>query len=194
MDFNNYKTAKKQFISTCKAKRFNFQKEKRNELIECSKNPQQYWKKIKKNNKKKQVENQISCNDWLAYFKTLYTDDNENNGENVLNHIVQEHDSNDLDEPISNDEIIRTINNLKANRSPGPDGICIEMFQNTINEILPFLNSLLNEIFSTGSFPPEWGESIICPIHKSGSTKEPENFRGVSLINSFVKFLRIYLQ
>ena len=60
------------------------------------------------------------------------------------------------------------------------------MFQNTINEILPFLNSLLNEIFSTGSFPPEWGESIIhvCPIHKSGSTKEPENFRGVSLINS----------
>ena len=72
----------------------------------------------KKNNKKKQAENQISCNDWLGYFKTLYTDDNDNNGENVLNHIVQEHDSNDLDELISNDEIIRTIREANPHQVP----------------------------------------------------------------------------
>ena len=131
------------------------------------------------------MKKKISCNDWLAHFKTLYTDDNENNGENVLNHIVQEHDSNDLDEPISNDEIIRSINNLKANRSPGLDEICIEMFQNTIKLILAFLNSLLNEIFNTGIFPPNGMKVLYAPFIKVDQQK---NLNGQSIIKLW--FLR----
>ena len=40
----------------------------------------------------------------------------------------------------------------------------------------------------TGVFPAEWSQNIICPIHKSGCKSNPENFRGISLINSISKF------
>ncbi|XP_053388817.1 uncharacterized protein LOC128551895 [Mercenaria mercenaria] len=35
----------------------------------------------------------------------------------------------------------------------------------------------------TGSFPDSWGRSIICPVHKSGSTGNPGNYRDISITN-----------
>ena len=73
---------------------------------------------------------------------------------NLLQNIVQENDSNDLERPITNEEISSSIKSIHSNRSPGPHGICIEMFKNIQNEILPFLNSLFNEIYDRGELPP----------------------------------------
>ena len=36
---------------------------------------------------------------------------------------------------------------------------------------------------------PNGGENIICPLYKSGASKNPENYRGISLINSIGKFV-----
>jgi len=51
-----------------------------------------------------------------------------------------------LNMPITDEEIIRSVNTLKSNRSPGNDGICLKMYKNTIYNILPYLNHLFNEI------------------------------------------------
>ena len=41
-------------------------------------------------------------------------------------------------------------------------------------------------------YRPNGGENIICPLYKSGASKNPENYRDISLINSIGKsFTRI---
>ena len=49
---------------------------------------------------------------------------------------------------------------MHTNRSPAPDEICVEMLKATLNEILPFLNLLLNDILDSGIYPSNWFESI----------------------------------
>ena len=46
---------------------------------------------------------------------------------------------------------------------------------------------LFNELLNKGNVPHSFGESIISPIHKSGSLDDPGNFRGIYLINNLCK-------
>ena len=74
--------------------------------------------------------------------------------------------------------------NLNSVKSGGPDRIISEMVKkNTLTDISPVLVVLSNNIFDSGNFPNQWGGSIICPIHKKGPLDDPNNFRGISLIN-----------
>ena len=38
-----------------------------------------------------------------------------------------------------------------------------------------------------GEYPKSWGNGIIFPIFKGGETSNPENYRGITLINSISK-------
>ncbi|MEW8546815.1 MAG: endonuclease/exonuclease/phosphatase family protein, partial [Candidatus Thiodiazotropha sp.] len=186
VDLSNYKAAKLHFKSVYRSKRWQYEKRKRTELIKSSQNPREYWQNIKRNcNKRTDGETQVSSDDWFMYFKNLLNmTPQENNNGAVLQNIRQEHDSNELDSQITDSEIISSTKFIHSNRSPGPDGICIEMIKAILTDVLPFLNILFNEIYDLGVFPRDWYENIICPIHKSGSMTNPENFRGISLINS----------
>ena len=42
-------------------------------------------------------------------------------------------------------------------------------------------------MYDKGEVPPDWCENILCPLHKGGALTDPENFRGISLINSISK-------
>ena len=61
------------------------------------------------------------------------------------------------------------------------------MYVHTLNKTLPFLYTLFNEIFESGDFPYDWSSSIITPIHEKGSKLDPNNYRGISLIDSICK-------
>ena len=199
-DYLNYKAAKSRFKKTFRSKRSQFESQKRLELLNSSRNPKEYWKQIKQNCNKStnRSENQVNREDWLTYFKNLLNTSSLEEHEQVLQNITQNNDCIELDRQITDDEIISSLKSIHSNRSPGPDGICIEMLKVTLNETLPFLNALFNTIYDTGVFPAEWSQNIICPIHKSGSKSNPENFRGISLINSiskiFTNILTIRLQ
>ena len=75
---------------------------------------------------------------------------------------------------------------MHENKS-GPNGMCIEIYKHTLDTISPFLYRLFNEILESGSFPEQWSESIITPIHKEDSKADPYSYRGISLINSLCK-------
>ncbi|MCG8044707.1 MAG: endonuclease/exonuclease/phosphatase family protein [Candidatus Thiodiazotropha taylori] len=188
MDLHRYKMAKARFKNICRSKRFTFEKGKRAELMNVSRNPREYWRVIKRNcNKKVNSESKISSENWVNYFKNLLNMEVRTENDTLLQNITNQYDTNELNRQISNEEIILSIKLLHSNRSPGPDGICIEMFKHTKNEILTFLNCLFNELFEKGEVPPDWCKNIICPLHKSGALTNPENFRGISLINSISK-------
>ena len=199
-DLFNYKAAKSQFKNICRANRLRYEKQKRIYLLNSNRNPKEYWKKIKSNcNKNKGgSEKHIKPEDWLNYFKNLLNTSSPDEHEQVLQNITQNNDSTNLDRQITNDVITASVKSIHSNRSPGPDGICIVMIKVTFDDTLPFLNLLFNKIYDTGIFPSEWSKNIICPIHKSGNLSNPENFRGISLINSvskiFTNILTIRLQ
>ena len=88
---------------------------------------------------------------------------------------------------ISDSEIIESINSLKSKRSSGQDGICLELYKFVIDDILPFLNALFNEICDSAEFPDAGSRNIIAPIPKSGSVSDLNNYRGISLIDSICK-------
>ena len=187
-DLRIYKTARSRFKNLCRSKRLKFEKEKRAELVNVSRNPREYWKCIKQNcNKAPNSADKVPLESFANYFNTLLNEDVTTEHDDLLQNITQENDVTDLERPITTEEIILSIKNIHSNKSPGPDGICIEMFKSIQNEILPFLNSLFNEIFESGELPPDWCKNIICPLYKSGSVTNPENYRGISLINSIGK-------
>jgi hypothetical protein len=45
-------------------------------------------------------------------------------------------------------------------------------------EILPEA-FLKNNILTSGRFPESWTEGLITPIHKSGNSLDPNNYRGI---------------
>ena len=94
---------------------------------------------------------------------------------------------------ITNDEILNAVKSLKIGKSPGPDGIFAELFKQSIHVILPLLNSVCNRLFSSGMFPESWSKSVIIPLYKKGDVNNPENFRGISLLDVICKFIHLFL-
>ena len=85
------------------------------------------------------------------------------------------------------DEIFISIKTLKAGKSAGPDSLSAEFFKSTCVEISPILKDIFNSILDSGICPKAFGESVLCPIHKSGPTNDPNNFRGIALVNTMYK-------
>ena len=87
----------------------------------------------------------------------------------------------------------KTVKVSQTPSNPGPDLLSAEFFKNTCSEIEPILKDLFNYILDTGDSPQSFGETVLCPIHKSGSTQDPNNFRGIALINAMYKIFSIIL-
>ena len=188
-DFSSYKTAGNQFKSVCKSKQSVYEKQKQEELVNSKSNPKLFWSLVKSNNSFIGVTDNISAENWKSYFQTLLYKDNQRS----LTDLIADDDLNNDDEyaslnlPITDDEINRNISKLKCGKSQGIDGIGAEFYKHTSQRILPILNALFNKILSSGEFPNMWSESLIVPIHKSGSINDPSNYKGISLINIMYK-------
>ena len=88
-----------------------------------------------------------------------------------------------LNSDISPKDVTEAIHHLKANKAAGPDGIIPEAYKHAGDKIIPFLVHLLNTIFTSGEYPEAWTETIIQPLHRKGSIHEPDNYRGISLLD-----------
>ena len=110
------------------------------------------------NNSRKRNANTVKSEEWYNYFKGLLNQEidqrnlNNDNDNVMLNNAPRMDDSNDLNVPISNLEIRTSIDTLHINKSPGPDGICLERFRSITEIILPFLKELFDEIFDMEIF------------------------------------------
>ena len=46
---------------------------------------------------------------------------------------------------------------------------------------------LFNTVFASDEYPEAWPEAEMYPLHKQDSIHEPDNYRGISLLNVFSK-------
>ena len=90
-------------------------------------------------------------------------------------------------------ELRDAIGNLKSGKAAGPDeinGEYLKIFGQTFEGILL---KLVNIIFSKHIYPSKWALNFLKPIFKKGSTKDPDNYRGLAIGSAFAKLFSFIL-
>ena len=94
----------------------------------------------------------------------------------------------EINQPITDNEIIEAEHSLKRNKSPGSDGILNEHIKATLHIMLPTYVKLFNIVFDKGIVPESWLLGDIIPIYKNkGDVQNPENYRPITLLSCLGK-------
>ena len=95
--------------------------------------------------------------------------------------------------PVCENELLLIINKMKANSSPGWDGITSESIKKTHLNILQPLIHVLNLSLTQGVFPNELKTASVVPIFKNNDQSKFSNYRPASVLSSFSKiFERVF--
>ena len=77
-------------------------------------------------------------------------------------------------------EVQAAIKKLR-NTAPGADGLNSFLIQKGEVAAAHLLHRVILAAWRTGTAPQEWKSALMVPIHKKGSTLDPDNFRPISL-------------
>ena len=98
----------------------------------------------------------------------------------------------ELNIPISLEEVKLAIEQLSNGKSGGPDKLLNEFFIHGKEFLLSTLHILFNAVLDKGYFPKEWTLGEIIPLHKKGDKANVQNYRGITLLSTLSKlFTRI---
>ena len=146
------------------------------------KNQKTFWKLFNKLDQNKTHNPIIASHDALTdHYKVILTSKRK---------IIIPPDSNEkgkLDYHFTLEEPKKASHILKANKAPGLDNLSNEMLACFV-ENYPFLViKLFNTILDSKKVIPDWSTGMITPIFKRGSTSDPANYKGISLLSCFGK-------
>lgn len=124
------------------------------------------------------------------YYATLYATRTASSDAHVteyLEYIKMPFLTNDhreqLMRPIEKDEIVAALKGMKTNGAPGIDGLTVGFYRTFIDQLLPHLQMLYDEICLTGEMPPSMREALIVAIPKPGKPPtECSSYRPLSLL------------
>ena len=86
-------------------------------------------------------------------------------------------------------EVQKALHRLKKGKSPGLDGIQVELLKIAGMAVCQALFNICSKIWDSEFRPELWTQSIIICIFKKGDRSRYENYRTISLINHSSKIL-----
>ena len=130
-------------------------------------NPKDYWNILNPNRHPNDNKNTIDINSLFEYFKQLNSN-GDGNGDYKHEYSLPNVDctNDELNSPITAEEITRCIIKMKNNKSPGNDCIINEYITSTCDIVLPIYVTLFNIIFDTGIIPTVWLEGNVIPTKR----------------------------
>ena len=149
-----------------------------------SSNPRDYWKLINISNKQ-QTEIDIGLDALKDHFQQLSQQQNPTS-QIPSSEIYSQHSSsdmyNEINDPITVEELLKSVKKLKNNKAGGIDLIINEFFKYCPSSILHLAASFFNLILNSGYVPNEWTLGIIKPLYKGkGQRDNADNYRGITL-------------
>ena len=91
---------------------------------------------------------------------------------------LNQEETDQMNRPITRNEIEEVIKTLPTNKSPGPDGFTGEFYQTYKEEIIPILLKLFQKVEKEGTLPKTFYDATITLIPKSDKdTMKKENYR-----------------
>ena len=168
-----------------KHKKKTFQNDTNRSLREQrTKNPRDFWSFI---NKRKMHSNKISMDCFKAHFEGLNNEinvDTEPFDEAKID-LQNDQSFNDL---FSFIEVRNHIKSLNNNKACGFDQILNEHLKNCPDSLIKLITEYFNLILESGIVPSNWCVGMIQPIYKrKGDERDPDNYRGITLISSIGK-------
>ncbi len=201
----------KQYKRVTQRKKRAYQREQVKDIQKCE-NPQQLWKKLKSLRQTAEVDADLDISDFFAHFSKPAIDNSDNKfdfdsiHEQELSDFFKQYiNGNDLgceenlavleilDANISADEIQNALKSLKAKKSPGLDGIPIDLFKTLQKELTPFLCTLFNYLLELRHFPDSWATAIISPVPKVPSPDTADQFRKISVLPAIGKIFEFII-
>ena len=93
------------------------------------------------------------------------------------------------EEPLSQEEIISTLKDLKSGKAAGFDGITPEVLKADTSTTAKILEGVLKKIWEDEAVPEDWKVGIIIKIPKKGDLTQCGNWRGITLLSMVGKVL-----
>jgi exonuclease III len=130
-----------------------------------------------------------------SFYQDLYSKGSidERSQDEILQYVqssLSQDQQNELDQPISLEEVLSTIRNTKSFSSPGKDGLSYEFYKSFKSDIAPILVQLYNKIFQGSQFNTSALECIIILICKyKGNEEDLKYWHPISLLNCDIKIL-----
>ena len=125
----------------------------------------------------------------VQFYKELYKsqDVHENDMETFLVDLktkLSESSALYLDSQITASELSKAVQQMKTNKSPGPDGITPELYKLYWEKINGVFSEVVHDIYDKDELSYTQYQAIITLLYKKGMRENITNWRPISLLNS----------
>lgn len=131
----------------------------------------------------------IFNNYFVSVGNNLSKDIPNKNSPNDAENLIKSNKDSMFLTPITNDEILKLINNLNVNKSTPSSSSSIKFIKISAPVISGILTIIFNKCLSEGAFPELFKIAEVIPVYKAGSKTCTSNFRPISKLSPFAKLL-----
>ena len=109
--------------------------------------------------------------------------------QSVIRPVCQTKNADQLQEPVTSEEILTALRAGTRHKTPGFDGISLEFYTANWETIHTELHELLNQRFLHKNITPQQKYGVIICLPKSNGDQTPDHYRPIFLLNTEYKIL-----